>query len=868
MIGQSISHYKILEKLGEGGMGVVYKAEDTKLDRQVALKFLPKGLETHEQERSRFLQEAKAASALNHPNICNIHSLGEHEGQQFIDMEFVDGVTLREKIRSTQPSVNDVISYAIQIGEALHEAHSKGIVHRDVKPENIMVNTKNQIKVMDFGLAKLKGSLKLTKTSSTVGTLAYMAPEQIQGGEVDARSDIFSFGIVMYEMLSRGQRPFRGEHDAAIMYSIVNEEPEPIQKYREEISSECLHILNRALEKDPGERYQSINDMLIDLRRLMKQTGRVSPSSLSLPSSTTRTIPSVGIWGALKKTKILFFIGGSLVVVILILFLVYRDSILQPGSLETVKSVLKQVTFNGDVSLASISPDGKSTAYVRKVSRDERVVFVQDISGGQPIEIFKEKEMQSIHWSPDGSELLIPAGNGSTYGCYLVPRLGGVSHRLPYYQQVCWAIDGSKFAGILYPQKLIYMNDKSTGRITSRIPLTGVFTWLWDIDWSPTGTLFAFLTIGEKEKTIWTIKADGTQQSIVVQDSTRWINEPRWSSKGDAIYYISSDEYADKLMKVCINPSTGKADGAPIVVMSGIQGSEMTYSADNRRLLYNQSHSYSNLWTISDKNKNAVPKQLTTGTSSISWARLSPDRKRIVYSNFQNLFIQFIEGGRATQLTFLDSADIKYPVWSPDGKMIAFSGFQKSTRKIWIVNADGGFPTRFDNTENVNSYLEWAPGSQILYSSLDNRNLNLLDPKTGEIRPLLQNDSVGWLGSARYSPDGKQIAVLWHRLRQFGPPNGLWIISLSDSSQTLLHSGNVDPVAWSPDGKSIFCQQNDSPHIYILSLKGGALKKYFTFPTPNVGDICMDPAHKIIVYSVFTTISDAWLVENFDPEVE
>jgi len=151
MIGQNISHYKILEKLGEGGMGVVYKAEDTKLDRQVALKFLPKGLETHEQERSRFLQEAKAASALNHPNICNIHSLGEHEGQQFIDMEFVDGVTLREKIRSTQPSVNDVISYAIQIGEALHEAHSKGIVHRDVKPENIMVNTKNQIKVMDFG---------------------------------------------------------------------------------------------------------------------------------------------------------------------------------------------------------------------------------------------------------------------------------------------------------------------------------------------------------------------------------------------------------------------------------------------------------------------------------------------------------------------------------------------------------------------------------------------------------------------------------------------------------------------------------------------------------------------------------------------
>ncbi|MDL1893175.1 serine/threonine protein kinase, partial [Sphingobacteriales bacterium CHB3] len=270
MIGQTISHYNIIDKLGEGGMGVVYKAQDTKLDRLVALKFLPPHLNTSEAEQERFLQEAKAASALNHPHVCNIHAIGEHEGpayagalagkQSFIDMEFVEGETLRKRIAGGILKVDEAIGYAIQIGEALHEAHSKGIVHRDIKCENIMINTRNQIKVMDFGLAKLKGSLKLTKASSTVGTLAYMAPEQIQGGEVDGRSDIFSFGVVLFEMLT-GKLPFRGEHDAAVMYSILNEEPEPLQKYLPDPPPEISHIISKSLEKNPDDRYQSVADM-------------------------------------------------------------------------------------------------------------------------------------------------------------------------------------------------------------------------------------------------------------------------------------------------------------------------------------------------------------------------------------------------------------------------------------------------------------------------------------------------------------------------------------------------------------------------------------------------------------------------------
>lgn len=269
MIGSTISHYRILEKLGEGGMGVVYKAQDTKLDRLVALKFLPSHVSANEETKTRFLQEAKAAAALNHSNICTIYGVEEVESQMFIVMECVDGGTLRDRIPFAKPE--DSINTAIQIGEALEEAHAKGIVHRDIKADNIMLTAKGQAKVMDFGLAKLRGSLKLTRSSSTVGTLAYMAPEQIQGGEVDSRSDLFAFGVLLFEMLT-GKTPFRGEHEAAMMYSILNENPSSIRNYLPDISPACERILEKALEKSPEERYQSAADMIADLKRWKRET--------------------------------------------------------------------------------------------------------------------------------------------------------------------------------------------------------------------------------------------------------------------------------------------------------------------------------------------------------------------------------------------------------------------------------------------------------------------------------------------------------------------------------------------------------------------------------------------------------------------
>ncbi len=291
--GQTISHYTILGKLGEGGMGVVYKAEDTKLGRTVALKFLPQRLTSNQPDKSRFLQEAKSASALNHPNICTIYYLEEVGTESFIVMEYVDGTTLRE--RTPVKSINEAVGYAIQVGEALHEAHTKGVVHRDIKADNIMLNSRNQVKVMDFGLAKIKGSLKLTRSSSTVGTLAYMAPEQVRGEEVDPRSDIFSFGVVLFEMLT-GAIPFRGEHEAAVMYSVLNEDPEPVEKYRQDLPAGLVAVILRCLEKDPADRYQHADDLVSELRRIQKQSTKVSRPSMEIdrsPASVSRPAADV-----------------------------------------------------------------------------------------------------------------------------------------------------------------------------------------------------------------------------------------------------------------------------------------------------------------------------------------------------------------------------------------------------------------------------------------------------------------------------------------------------------------------------------------------------------------------------------------------
>ena len=325
MIGQVISHYKILEKLGEGGMGVVYKAEDTKLKRIVALKFLPHHFSADDEVKQRFIHEAQAASALNHTNICSIHTIEEYiepaketaGKQQFIDMEFVEGKTLGVLLKEKGLSLKKIVDLALQIAEGLNAAHKKGIVHRDIKPDNIMVTDENLVKIMDFGLAKLKGSSKLTKTHSTLGTLSYMSPEQARGEEVDQRSDIFSLGAVLYEMIT-GRRPFKGEHEAAIIYSILNEIPEPLARYKSGVPDEIQRVIDKALAKEKDKRYQHVDEMAADLR-----------SAVPNLSSTIVTVT--------RRSKVPWIVAAGVVVLAIAgIYLFYPKSVPTSANSKTI----------------------------------------------------------------------------------------------------------------------------------------------------------------------------------------------------------------------------------------------------------------------------------------------------------------------------------------------------------------------------------------------------------------------------------------------------------------------------------------------------------------------------------------------------
>jgi serine/threonine protein kinase/tetratricopeptide (TPR) repeat protein len=266
VIGQTISHYKILEKLGEGGMGVVYKAEDTKLRRKVALKFLPPEMTKDPEAKERFIVEAQAASSLDHANICTVHEIEEaDDGRTFIVMSHYDGETLKEKVSRGPLKIEESLNIAIQVAEGLKEAHEKTIVHRDIKPDNVMITSRAQVKIMDFGLAKLSGMVRLTKETSTIGTAAYMSPEQSKGKEVDQRTDIWSLGVLLYEMIT-GRLPFKGEYDQSVMYAIMNEEPDPITGLRTGVPVELERIVAKALKKNPDERYQNVSDLIVDLR--------------------------------------------------------------------------------------------------------------------------------------------------------------------------------------------------------------------------------------------------------------------------------------------------------------------------------------------------------------------------------------------------------------------------------------------------------------------------------------------------------------------------------------------------------------------------------------------------------------------------
>ena len=294
MINDIVSHYKVISRLGAGGMGEIYKAEDISLKRTVALKFLPSSFTFDKEARQRFIHEAQSASALDHPNICTIYEIGETDkGQMFISMACYDGETLKEKIEKGPLRIEETVEIILQICSGLEKAHKNGIVHRDIKPANIFITNDGIVKILDFGLAKAKGQTQLTQVGSTVGTVNYMSPEQARGEKVDHRSDIWSLGVIMYEMIT-GRLPFKGEYEQAVLYSILNDNQEPVTGIRSNVPMTMEHVVNKLLSKEPGERYQHVDEITADLKRLKREsahgTGPVKSDSQETSKSFKRKL--------------------------------------------------------------------------------------------------------------------------------------------------------------------------------------------------------------------------------------------------------------------------------------------------------------------------------------------------------------------------------------------------------------------------------------------------------------------------------------------------------------------------------------------------------------------------------------------------
>jgi serine/threonine protein kinase len=688
MIDKTITHFRILGKLGEGGMGVVYKAQDLKLDRTVALKFLPSHVAVNEETKARFLQEAKAAASLNHPNICTIYGVeesspaegsgDEKETQMFIAMEYVDGGTLREKLPF--PKIDEAISVAIQIAEALQEAHSKGIVHRDIKADNIMLTSKGQAKVMDFGLAKLKGSLKLTKTSSTVGTLGYMAPEQIQGGEVDHRSDIFSFGVLVFEMLT-GKLPFRGEHEAAMVYSIVNEEPEPIQKFLPDVSPEIAHALSKALEKDPENRYQSMQDLIVDLRRSKRDSSRVSRTTRTIQSQEYAPQQPIAEAKA-PSSRILRVLGFAAIPVILLAvgyFVFFRSGVELNNAMRFRKL---QIPFS-QVSYPSLSADGNWTAFAAADLNGKWDVYYMHTSEGGAKRVTNDSSVfiqQMADISPDGSKIVynLPNLAERRIDAAVVSVLGGTAKIVAQGSQLQrWRPDGKRIGYIqLKNRKNAYYSfwsvnaDGSDNKrvFTDTLTLLGRFSFCW----SPDGNSIAWIRTfpGAIQEIIIRNLTNGSEKQITTEKAN--IDDLCWLQNGMILYSTNKNGNSN----VWMIPQNG---GSSQQVTKGTSTDlGIRSSADGNTVLYYQQQRIGKIW-IGDL-KSRVGTQVTFDDRGIEEASIDPGGSTLAFTmNAKDdemtpgneLFLMDRHGANRQQVTN-GKHTLGNARWSPDGKRIAF----------------------------------------------------------------------------------------------------------------------------------------------------------------------------------------------------
>jgi serine/threonine-protein kinase len=863
--------YEIIEELGKGGMGKVYRVEDKKTKEEIALKLIKPEIASDKKTLERFSNELKLAHKISHKNVCRMYHLGEEEGVHFITMEYVPGEDLKSMIRMTrQLTMGTSISIVKQVCDGLAEAHRLGVIHRDLKPSNIMIDKAGTILIMDFGIARSLKTKGITGTGVMIGTPDYMSPEQVEGKEADQRSDIYSLGIILYEILT-GRLPFEGDTAFAIGLKHKSEEPEDPRKLNSQIPEDLSRLILKCLEKGKENRYQSVGELrseLIKIEEGIPATERVIPKRKPI------TAREITVKFSLKKILIPFVaLLGLAIMITASVFLIKK---ILPK--KHIPPTHVRLTFTGNAIYPAISPDGKFLGYVTSETFNEKKVIIQDMVSGQSLEVFRAKDCGYLCWTPDSSELSFWAMmEDSSSGTFIIPLLGGKPRRLAAAQFLAWSPDGSRFASCNEDSKEIQITNKTTGESTS-IPLKGSFREIDDIDWSPNGNFLLFLAFYESHRSaIWTISIDGSEQHKVDEGD---LYAARWSSRGNAIYYIQFKKQESDLLKIPVSPDTGKPMKSPSLIIGEFETlTYFTITSDGKRVLYAPYDSYANLWLAAvehlGKDQTVKPKQLTVGTFFNIYPSISPDGTLVAFSRGYgvpfHIYVMPIEGGPPQQITFLNSFNFQ-PVWSSDGSEIAFCSNQGGANKVWKVSARGGKPHQFVESKlgDIAGRLAWAPGPNILYPTQGARNFNILNPDTGEETPLVEEDSVLELYDAQYSPDGKKVAVLWNR-----PPDyGLWVISLEDSSQVFLRKGTFFPIGWSSDGKWVYSYETKGGtiKIFMIGVENGQKKDVasipFTFEFGGPTDPCMIPGGRYFVIPAYKTTSDIWMFENFDPEIK
>jgi serine/threonine protein kinase len=906
MVGQTISHYRIVEKLGGGGMGVVYKAEDTTLGRLVALKFLPPQVAQDKQAYERFLREARAAAALNHPNICTVHEIGESDGQTFIVMELLEGQTLKYLLQSGPLKLDMLLDLSTQIAGALDAAHAKGIIHRDIKPANIFVTNRGQAKILDFGLAKLTARAGLvpaqgrpqgaplqdTPTASielehltspgvAMGTVAYMSPEQARGEELDARTDLFSFGVVLYEMAT-GRQPFTGKTSAMIFTAILTQAPTSPVRLNPELPDELERIINKALEKDRDLRYQSASELRADLKRLKRDTSSGRQTAVSGPTPAglgTVSEPPAGPPSAaailLSEAKRHKFTLGLLIAGMALLLgglglSIYKLSV-RESELNLQNMRIVRVTESGKATDVAVSPDGQYVVYALREG-GKQSLNVRQVATGSDVQILPPDvvNFRGLTYSPDGNYIYFVHTDKSNpnWAClWQMPALGGTPRQLvrDIDSPIAFSPDGRQFAfargvaGTGEIRVVLAGVDGSGERILASLPAA-----FWNgPDWSPDGKKVAVTTteVSYARGVISTISvSDGTVREIY--STPQPLGQARWLADGSGLLvgvYDPSQGWRGQLWH--ISYPGGEARRFTNDLTDYQPSLDMT--RDRKTLATIESTTTADLW-VAPAGDAARAHQITTGARAnrgLSWLT----SRAIVYGDANgDMFSVQEDGGNRTLLTPGEHNNFS-PAACPDGRFIVFDAFRNEKVNVWRMDADGSNPVQLTNEAGAFGPECSPDGKWLLYAHIDDLTAWQV-PIQGGPPPQVVAQKLADGRTPQISPDGKLLVYL-AMAATMSSPRVLTVVPFGGGSP--VYRFDVPPgayeIRWAPDGQAVDYRltRGGATNVWRQALAGGPPKQITNFQSDRVFSFAWSRDGKELALARGATSSDVILISNF-----